>query len=47
MKKTLTIAGILAIAVVFALSGTAAAAQKIGFINMRAIIPESDAGKRD
>jgi outer membrane protein len=47
MKKTLTIAGMLVIAVFLAMSGTAAAAEKIGFINMRMIIQESDAGKRN
>jgi len=46
MKKHLTLVGLLAIAVVFALSATEAAAQKIGFINMRAIISQSDAGKK-
>jgi outer membrane protein len=46
MKKTLTITGILAIAIVFAIAGTAAAAEKIGFINMRTIIQESEAGKK-
>jgi outer membrane protein len=47
MKKTLTLLGILVIAAVLAMSGTAAAVEKIGFINMRAIIQESDAGKRN
>mgnify|MGYP000883080439 FL=1 len=46
MKKHLTLIGLLAIAVVFALSATEAAAQKIGFINMRTIITESEAGKK-
>jgi outer membrane protein len=46
MKKTLTIAGILAIAIVFAITGTAAAVEKIGFINMRTIVMESEAGKK-
>jgi outer membrane protein len=45
MKKTLTIAGIMAMAIIFAITGTAAAAEKIGFINMRTIIQESEAGK--
>jgi len=46
MKKHLTLVGLLAIAVVFALSATEAAAQKIGFINMRAILHDSEAGKK-
>jgi outer membrane protein len=46
MKKHMSIIGILAIAIVFALTATEAAAQKIGFINMRAIIAESEAGKK-
>jgi outer membrane protein len=46
MKKTLTITGILAIVIVFAITGAAAAAEKIGFINMRTIIQESEAGKK-
>ncbi|MGB4189265.1 MAG: OmpH family outer membrane protein [Syntrophales bacterium] len=46
MKKHLTLVGLLAIAIVFALSATEAAAQKIGFINMRAIMVESNAGKK-
>jgi outer membrane protein len=45
MKKRLTLISILAVALVFVLSGTSAA-QKIGFINMRAIISQSDAGKK-
>jgi outer membrane protein len=45
MKKRLTIIGILAVALVFVMAGTSAA-QKIGFINMRAIIQESEAGKK-
>jgi outer membrane protein len=40
------ITGLLAIAIVFALSATEAAAQKIGFINMRAVMSQSDAGKK-
>lgn len=46
MKKHLTLVGLLAVALVFALSVTDAAAQKIGFINMRAILHDSDAGKK-
>jgi outer membrane protein len=46
MKKTLINACILAIAIVFAITGTAAATEKIGFINMRTIVMESDAGKK-
>ena len=46
MKKYMYITGLLAIAIVFALSATEAAAQKIGFINMRAIMSQSDAGKK-
>jgi outer membrane protein len=46
MKKILTFAGILAIAFVFAAAGAASAAEKIGFINMRTIIQESEAGKK-
>jgi outer membrane protein len=46
MKKTLTITGILAIAVIFAITGTAAATEKIGFINVRTIMQESAAGKK-
>jgi len=45
MKKNLTLIGILAVALVFVMAGTAMA-QKIGFINMRAIITESEAGKK-
>lgn len=45
MKKRLTLIGILAVALVFVVSGTAVA-QKIGFINMRAIMSQSDAGKK-
>jgi len=37
--------GILAVIFVFVMAGTSAA-QKIGFINMRAIISQSDAGKK-
>lgn len=47
MKKTLTLTGILTLALVFAVAGTAAAAEKIGFINMRTIIQESEAGKKN
>ncbi len=46
MKKTLTITGIMAIALIFVMTGAAAAAEKIGFINMRTIIQESTAGKK-
>jgi outer membrane protein len=46
MKKHLTLVGLLAIAIVFALSAAEAAAQKIGFVNMRAILHDSDAGKK-
>jgi outer membrane protein len=46
MKKHLTLVGLLAVALVFALSATDAAAQKIGFINMRAILHDSEAGKK-
>lgn len=46
MKKHLTLAGLLAVALVFAFSATEAAAQKIGFINMRAILHDSEAGKK-
>jgi outer membrane protein len=46
MKKHMYITGLLAIAIVFALSATEAAAQKIGFINMRAVMSQSDAGKK-
>ncbi len=45
MKKHLTLIGLLAVALVFVMAGTSAA-QKIGFINMRAIIQESEAGKK-
>jgi len=45
MKKRMILIGILAVALVFVVAGTAAA-QKIGFINMRQIIHESDAGKK-
>jgi outer membrane protein len=45
MKKIMTLTGIVAIALVFVMAGTAAA-QKIGFINMRAIMSQSDAGKK-
>ena len=45
MKKHLTLIGILAVALVLVMAGTSAA-QKIGFINMRAIMSESDAGKK-
>ena len=47
MKKTMILTGILAIAIIFAMAGTAAAVEKIGFINMRTIIQDSDAGKRN
>jgi outer membrane protein len=46
MKKILTITGIVALVFVFAMTGTAAAVEKIGFINMRTIIQESTAGKK-
>jgi len=46
MKKILTMTSILAIVVVFAIAGIASAAEKIGFINMRAILQESEAGKK-
>jgi len=46
MKKHLTLAVLLAVALVFALSATEAAAQKIGFINMRVILHDSEAGKK-
>jgi outer membrane protein len=45
MKKRLTLIGILAVALVLVMAGTSAA-QKIGFINMRAIMSQSDAGKK-
>jgi outer membrane protein len=45
MKKRLTLIGILAVALVLVMAGTSAA-QKIGFINMRAIISQSEAGKK-
>jgi len=45
MKKRMILIGILAVALVFVVAGTAAA-QKIGFINMRAIISQSEAGKK-
>jgi outer membrane protein len=41
----MTIIGILTVALVFVMAGTALA-QKIGFINMRAIMSQSDAGKK-
>ncbi len=47
MKKILMITGILVIALAVAMSGTAAATEKIGFINMRTIIQESEAGKKN
>jgi|WetSurMetagenome_2_1015567.scaffolds.fasta_scaffold28526_2 outer membrane protein len=47
MKKTLTVMGIVAVALVLAVTGAAAAAEKIGFINMRTILQESDAGKKN
>jgi outer membrane protein len=46
MKKTMILTGILAIAVIFAMTGTAAAVDKIGFINMRTILQDSEAGKK-
>jgi len=46
MKKHMYITGLLAIAIVFVLSATEADAQKVGFINMRAIMSQSDAGKK-
>ena len=45
MKKHLTFIAILAVAIVLALAGIASA-QKIGFINMRAILHDSEAGKK-
>jgi len=45
MKKHLTFIAILAVAIVVALAGIASA-QKIGFINMRAILHDSEAGKK-
>jgi outer membrane protein len=47
MKKILTITGIMAIVLAFAMTGTATAVEKIGFINMRTIIQDSEAGKRN
>ena len=46
MKKYLTLVGLLAIVIVLSLSATEAAAQKIGFINMRVILHDSEAGKK-
>lgn len=46
MKNRVYITSILAMVIVFALSATEAVAQKIGFINVRQIIHESDAGKK-
>jgi len=46
MKKHMYVIGLLAIVIVFALSASEAGAQKIGFINMRAIITDSEAGKK-
>jgi len=46
MKRQMYAVGILAVALVFALSATEAAAQKIGFINMRVILHDSEAGKK-
>jgi outer membrane protein len=46
MKKHMYLIGLLAIVIVFALSAAEAGAQKIGFINMRAIIQDSEAGKK-
>ncbi len=46
MKKTLTITGVLTIALLFAVNGTATATEKIGFINMRTVIQESVPGKK-
>lgn len=45
MNKRMTLIGILAVALVLVMAGTSAA-QKIGFINMRAIISQSEAGKK-
>lgn len=45
MKKHLTLIAILAVALVVALAGIASA-QKIGFVNMRAILHDSEAGKK-
>jgi len=45
MKKRMILIGILAVIFVFVMAGTSAA-QKIGFINMRAIISQSEAGKK-
>ena len=45
MKNRMILISILAVALVFVMAGTSAA-QKIGFINMRAIIQESEAGKK-
>ena len=46
MKKILTLTGILAVALVFAVTGVASATEKIGFINMRTILQDSAAGKK-
>jgi len=46
MKKTMILTGILTIAIIFAMTGTAAAVDKLGFINMRTILQESEAGKK-
>ncbi|HTZ39950.1 MAG TPA: OmpH family outer membrane protein [Syntrophales bacterium] len=46
MKKTLIITGILAIALIVAMTGTATAAEKIGFVNMRTVIQESVPGQK-
>jgi len=45
MNKRMILIGILAVALVLVMAGTSAA-QKIGFINMRAIISQSEAGKK-
>ena len=45
MNKHMTLIGILAVALVLVMAGTSAA-QKIGFINMRAIISQSETGKK-
>lgn len=45
MNKRMILINILAVALVLVMAGTSAA-QKIGFINMRAIISQSEAGKK-
>lgn len=45
MNKRMILISILAVALVLVMAGTSAA-QKIGFINMRAIISQSEAGKK-